>query len=101
MSDTIEDDQEEDLPDDFDPSEEAKSLIRRVQKYYEVYGNECGGSLHIVLDDGNIEDDHILFCQEGAKEREDILGEKIAESLLKLSMRDRQWIYEENYSFEK
>jgi hypothetical protein len=33
-----------------------------VASFYEFEGNGCGGSLHIVLDDGNIEDSHVDYC---------------------------------------
>ena len=33
-------------------------------------GSECGGILHIVLDDGNVEDTYIDYCEDMAREQE-------------------------------
>lgn len=51
---------------------------------YEEYveQNITGGSLHIVLDDGNNEDDHIEFCFNYAKEHGDVAGMYIASKLI-------------------
>ena len=58
-----------------------------IQKIYETH--PCGGMLHIVLDDGNVEDHHIYWCMvnaipeiENSEERE--LFEKCAINLMKL-----------------
>ena len=39
-----------------------------VRELYER--NAAGGCLHIVLDDGNVEDDHVQFCIKHADENE-------------------------------
>lgn len=39
--------------------EEVRELIHAL---YELDGCSCGGPLHIVTDDGNIEDCHIRWC---------------------------------------
>ena len=49
------------------------------ESFYEIYTmylqmNITGGSLHIVLDDGNNSDDSIEFCYNYAKERGDVAG---------------------------
>lgn len=33
-----------------------------VAAWYEIDGNEAGGALHIVTDDGNVSDDMIQWC---------------------------------------
>jgi len=70
-------------------------IIKLAKDYYSKEGNECGGSLHIVLDDGNLEDDNIKFCINYAKENNDIDGIKIGELLLTLSMTQRNKMYNE------
>jgi hypothetical protein len=40
--------------------------------YYELPGNECGGELHIVLDDHNYQRPHIRWCREHATKPETI-----------------------------
>lgn len=55
--------------------------------------NLTGGSLHIVLDDGNIDDDDILFCREYAVEQDDESGVELADLLLQMSKTQRKKIY--------
>jgi hypothetical protein len=51
--------------------------------------NPAGGSLHIVLDDWNLEDDHIKYCINYAKECNDNEAVKLGEIMLQLSMTQR------------
>lgn len=39
-----------------------KLMQEIVQAFYSLPGNSCGGGLHIVVDDYNVEDDNILWC---------------------------------------
>jgi len=34
--------------------------------WYQLPGNDCGGELHVVLDDMNVEDDCLAFCRNAA-----------------------------------
>jgi len=61
-----------------------------VLKYYSISGNECGGSLHVILEDNNIDDCHVRYCQKYATERNDILGIELAEKLLFMSKTQRK-----------
>ena len=47
------------------------------------------GSLHIVLDDGNVSDSNIDFCENWAKERNDTDGVKLARILKTMSKTQR------------
>jgi hypothetical protein len=79
----------------------ARALIHREQKptvpevmelvwdYYEIPGVGCGGSLHIVLDDDNVEDHHVEFCQRYAEDHGDHEGELLAQILLRMSKTQR------------
>lgn len=49
-------------------------LLNFISFYVINLGNKAGGSLHIVLSDGNLEDDNIWFCQKFAKEHGDTFG---------------------------
>ena len=69
-------------------------IIRRCKQYYK--NNPCGGSLHIVLDDGNIERENIEFCLKYAKENNDLEGIKLANLLLSISYKLLEKIYK-NY----
>lgn len=71
-----------------------QQLIRR---YYEIEGNEAGGYLHIVLDDGNTEDCHVWSCQERCMEHGDHLGELIAETLRGFSKLERESMYDNRW----
>ncbi len=49
---------------------ELKPLVERIRAFYELPDCSAGGPLHIVLDDTNVEDDHIEWClNEGNLER--------------------------------
>lgn len=64
-----------------------------VRKYYALPGNMCGGNLHIVLDDGNINDGCVRFCIERATKAGDTFGAQLAEILLKCSVTQRRKLY--------
>jgi hypothetical protein len=49
----------------------------------------CGGSLHIVLDDENLETPHVEGCIETAIENHDRAGELLARVLLRMSLTQR------------
>lgn len=60
-----------------------------VAAYYAKPGNSVGGSLHIVLDDGNVEDGNVRFCVETARESGDDDGLLLAGLMLKMSKSQR------------
>ena len=64
-------------------------VLPLVRAYYQKPGNIVGGNLHMVLDDANVEDQHVSFCLEIAKERNDDDGVRIAELLLRMSKTQR------------
>lgn len=68
-------------------------VLPLVQQYYAKPGNECGGSLHIVLDDGNVETEHVAYCQQYAKDRGDDFGYALAGLLLRMSKTQRLKLY--------
>lgn len=55
--------------------EEVAALIRR---YRSIPGNETGGSLHIVIEDNNLEDYHVGWCDGYAAGIGDNFGSDIA-----------------------
>jgi hypothetical protein len=75
----------------------VEKAIKLSRAYYNMPGNGAGGSLHIVLDDGNIEVDHVRFCLEWAADRNDKPGVKLAEFLLTLTEDERQEVYQALY----
>lgn len=73
-----------------------------VEILYEDLGECCGGLLHIVLDDGNLEDHHIKWCREQCEKRENfnrsdrLLCKRIATEMLGLTMEQRKLVYYSN-----
>ena len=104
---------EEYLAEKEDSSEECydvkEDLDNRMCKYYTkhldtihtligaLYSLEecsCGGLLHILLDDDNIEDNHIAYCLSQCIKQQDReecgLGKLICEEYLRISMPERR-----------
>ena len=53
----------------------------------------CGGSLHIVLDDGNLKDTHLAWCSGYASALGDQEGEDIANLMRLMTMKQRKRVY--------
>lgn len=72
---------------------EFKHLKCTCKAFYELEGCACGGPLHILLDESNIEDEHIAYCLDRLAEEEhhDIawLGSLICAEFLKMPLRER------------
>jgi len=74
---------------------EVERTLNLIGILYDVYEEVCGGMLHIVTDDDNIEDGHIEYCIGYANEsdnrnRKDYkITIAIAERYLKHSMKER------------
>lgn len=70
---------------------------------YDMHDGEfcTGGLLHIVTDDGNLEDHHIKHCLNGCnnhpESEEAEIGKLICNELLKLSMEQRRLVYEPDW----
>jgi hypothetical protein len=55
--------------------EKFKPLLRDfIRFYYKELGCCTGGNLHIVLDDGNLSEQDIWYCQEEAQKAGDTFG---------------------------
>jgi uncharacterized protein (TIGR02996 family) len=67
--------------------EPKKPTIPEYLDRFVAYLNAHGawGSLHIVLDDGNVEDDHVRWCIQYAAEHGDEEGRQLGEVLLRMS----------------
>jgi len=70
--------------------------VAAANAYYAKDGNGAGGSLHVVLDDGNVETEHVRFCEEYAREREDWDGVILAQMLLTLTVEERERMYRDD-----
>lgn len=60
-----------------------------VDAYYHLPNNGSGGSLHIVLEDYNVQDSSVQFCIEWAKKDNDIYGVLLGKILLRMSKTQR------------
>ena len=83
----------------FRPMSELVNQTRHVHvaamiDYYYRH-NPAGGSLHIVLDDGNTETVHVWYCVGWALERMDRMGVLIGLRLLGMNECDRTTMYAE------
>lgn len=63
-------------------------VIERFAAYYARH--PAGGAMHIVLDDGNIADEHVRYCIQHAQEQGDAEGEALARILLDMSKTQRK-----------
>lgn len=70
-------------------------VLPLVKAYVRKPGNEVGGSLHIILDDHNIDDKSCWFCYGFAAGKDDKDGIKIAELLTRMSKTQRLKIAQE------
>lgn len=84
---------------DFVVSNERPTIpkvLPLVKVYYAKPGNGTGGSLHIVLEDGNVETSHVQWCLERAQEQGDEDGVALARLLLRMSRTQRNKLYAMN-----
>lgn len=65
-------------------------VLPLVRAYYAIPGNGVGGHLHVVLDDGNVEDHFVQFCREDAIAAGDAKGLELADLLLLMSKTQRR-----------
>jgi hypothetical protein len=78
---------------------EAKRVCVLVKVLYEELGERAGGLLHIVLDDGNLEDEHIQWCieycnrEENANRIDKDICFEIAQRMLRLNYIERVLVY--------
>ena len=61
-----------------------------VKKFYAMPGNGVGGSLHIVLDDGNTDRESVEWCHTYAREHGDKDGMALCDLLLTLTEEQRE-----------
>ena len=76
-----------------------KPLIKDLIQYYYNYSpdNGCGGYLHAVLDDGNIEHSSIQHHQEDCEKNNDSLGGLICDVLLEFTEEELEEMYNSDF----
>lgn len=62
--------------------EQYADVAQMIRAYLAKPGNEAGGNLHIVLDDLNVADRHLYFCEGYAAALNDTDGVRLATALL-------------------
>lgn len=87
-------------------NEKVAYINKLVRLLYDDLGECCGGLLHIVLDDGNLEDHNIQWCieyvnkPENADREDRLICLEIATKMLDLSIEERALIYHMGMGFE-
>jgi hypothetical protein len=69
----------------------VRAGVALAREYYKT--NPTGGSLHIVLDDGNVKDKNVEFCWLYAIKEGDKEGEQLAQLLMHMSETQRMKVY--------
>lgn len=80
-------------------SQHLETIQRYIECLYSIEGCSCGGLLHILTDDGNVQDNDIDWCLEYI-EREENRGREeyeisklICKEMKKLSLPQRKLVY--------
>lgn len=77
------------------PKPVAQEALPLVRDYYAKPGNKLGGNLHMVLDDGRVEDVDVELCLAQAQEAGDEEGERLARLILGMSRTQRLKLFRE------
>lgn len=72
-------------------------LNQFIKFYYEELGNYAGGRLHICLDDGNLEESHIYFCQEECLKNGDSFGYFLATLMRHFTTEELEALYDRGW----
>jgi hypothetical protein len=87
-------------------SKNVEYVSKLVTLLYDDLDECCGGMLHIILDDGNLEDEHILWCIEycNRDENKDRIDKylclEIAHKMLQMNEFERRLVYYGDLGFE-
>lgn len=77
------------------PTDEMRKVLDLCVLWYSFSDNSCGGHLHVVTDDDNIDDGSIEFCRNELRKNKDPrieLGNSVLDGLLKLDEQQRMWV---------
>lgn len=69
-------------------------LKELIAYYYDMPDKAAGGYLHVVLDDGNISHEGILWCQNQCEEKGDTFGYFLCDILMQFSESELEEMYE-------
>ena len=85
-------------------TQEVEKVVSLIKELYKK--EPAGGMLHIVVDDGNLEDEHIQWCidycnrEENANRHDKLMCLDIANRMLELTYEQRVLVYYMEMSFE-
>jgi hypothetical protein len=71
----------------------VRVAVLAARSYYAKDGNGAGGVLHIMLDDGNLDASHVMFCVDEARKFHDTDAEAIAMMLVDMTRTQRGKVY--------
>jgi hypothetical protein len=86
---------------------DISKLKNRISELIAIYlfefkkQDECGGDLHVILEDGNVDNESIEICRKWCVESNDIFGVLICDTLLLLGERRRWNLYLKNWGIPK
>lgn len=66
------------------------TLDDMIARYYAKDGNGVGGNLHVILDDGNVNNEHIDFCRKQCARNGDVDGLAILDVIAAMPEEDRR-----------
>lgn len=80
--------------------EKLKPFIGDFVKYYKSdLDNPNGGNLHVVIEDGNIEDGLVWRCQDDCEKEKDGFGYFLATMLRHFTEEERETLFENDWNF--
>ena len=71
------------------PNDQMRAVLKLCVEWYRVDENECGGILHIVLDDDNVDDGFLEWCRKRTTDEKAIA---ILDGLQPLTVMQRLWV---------
>jgi len=75
----------------------VRDVLKLIKEFYAMPGNEVGGILHSMLDDGNVRNSHIISDWKCAANKQDILACRICEQLLLMTRSQRRRLLSNNF----
>jgi len=70
----------------IEPTAEMRKVLGLCIEWYSVQENACGGSLHVILDDDNVNDEDLVGVKTSKR------GMEIVDALKSLTVMQRKWV---------
>ncbi len=74
----------------FTPKPTVPQVLPLVREFLAMPGNGIGGQLHIVLDEGNVNDEHVDMCIAQARDTSDHCAQALGWVLRRMSKTQRR-----------